>query len=95
MPQLGNQPRDFEARQLPTLTRLRPLRDLDFNLSTIIEVFRRHAKAARGNLLDRGIGVIAIGARLGTCRVFTAFAGIAARANAVHGDGKRFMRFGA
>ena len=95
MAELGDQPRDFEARQLPTLTRLRALRDLDFNFAAIVQVFGGDAKAARGNLLDRGIGVIAIGARLGARGVFTAFAGIAARANAVHGDGKRFMRFGA
>ena len=45
-------------------------------------------------MLDGGIGIVAIRPRFCPCRVLTALATIAARANAVHRDGERLMRLG-
>ena len=81
------------ARKLSAFTRLRPLRHLDLNIIGIDQIFRRHAKAAGRHLLDGGTHGIAIRHGREAIRFLTAFAGIGTPADAVHGDGKRGMRF--
>ena len=44
--QLGDQPRHLEARQLPALARLGTLRDLDLDLTAIVQIFRGNTKPA-------------------------------------------------
>src|SRR5690606_28834913 len=83
---------DLEAGQLSAFAGLRPLCDLDFNLFAVVEIFRRYAEAARGNLLDRRVGVIAIGARFEARDILTAFAAVGLAADPVHGDGEGLMR---
>ena len=95
MTQLRDQAGHLEAGQLPALAGLRTLGDLDLDLAAIVEVLGGDAEATGSDLLDGRIRIVAIGARLGTRRVLAAFAGIAARADAVHRDGQRLMRFGA
>ncbi len=74
-----SQPRDefryLEARKLAALAGIRALRDLDLDLAAVVQVFRRHAEAAGGNLLDGAVGVVAVRAWLGACRVLPALAG--------------------
>ena len=92
--QLGDQPRHLEAGQLAALARLRTLRDLDLDLTAIVQVFSGDTKPARSDLLDGGIGIVAIGPGFCPRRVLTTLATVAARANPVHRDGKRLMRLG-
>jgi hypothetical protein len=61
MPQPRDQLRDLHAGQLPALAGLGALRDLDLKLLAVVEVFRRHAEAARGHLLDLGRGLSPLG----------------------------------
>src|SRR5512132_2951324 len=51
---------DLAARQLPALARLGALRHLDLDLVGRREVFRRHAEAAAGHLLDARAQRIAV-----------------------------------
>ena len=57
---------DLEAGQLSAFAGLGALRDLDLELAALIEIFRRHAKAPDRDLLDRGVGVVAVGLGAGT-----------------------------
>ena len=79
---------DLVTRQLPAFAGLRALRDLDLQHFGIDQVLRRHAESARSDLLDLGVllGVIAR-------RIFAAFAGIRAAAEAIHRDRERLVRF--
>ena len=58
------------------------------------QVVAGHAEAAGRDLLDRAVLRVALfvgpGVALG---VFAAFAGVGLAADAVHGDGERFVRF--
>ena len=93
MAQTRDQFRYFEAGQLPTLARLGTLRDLDFDFSAGVQIFRRHAEPPRCNLFDRRGRIIAIRTRFRPGRIFPALAAIGPRPDPVHRDGKRFMRF--
>ena len=60
VPQLGDQPRYLEARQLPALAGLGTLRDLDLDLAAGVQILRRHPEPPRRDLLDRRVRVVAI-----------------------------------
>jgi hypothetical protein len=92
--QFRDQFRHLEAGQLAAFAGLGALRDLDFEFAALIEVFRRHAEATRSHLLDRGIGIVAVGFGAEIQRVLAAFAGIRLCSDAVHGDVERLVRFG-
>ena len=80
--------------KLAAFAGLGALRDLDLHLAALVQIFRRHAEAARRHLLDRGIGVVAVRLGLEARRVFAALAGIRFGADAVHGDVEHFVRLG-
>jgi hypothetical protein len=69
-----NQLGHLDARQLAALAGLGPLRDLDLEFAAVVEVLGGDAEAARGDLLDRRIGVVAVWARLVVGGVFAALA---------------------
>ena len=93
MPQLGDQGRHLEARQLSALAGFSTLGHLDFDLTARVQVLGRHAKPAAADLLDRAACVVAIGAGDGARRVLAALAAVGPCADAVHGDAERLMRF--
>ena len=78
---------DLVARQLAALAGLGALRDLDLQHLGVDQIFRRHAEAARGHLLDLRILLGAV-----AHRILAAFARIGARAQRVHGGRERFVR---
>ena len=84
---------DLVAGQLAALAGLRALRHLDLDVVGVDQVLARHAKAARGHLLDGAAARIAVGVRDIARRVLAAFAGIRLGADPVHGDGERLVRF--
>ena len=92
MPQPCDQRGHLHAGQLPTLAGLGPLGDLDLQLFAGVQIFRRHAKAARGHLLDLGARVVAIRFRHEMRRIFTTLARVTLRANAVHRHVQRLVR---
>src|SRR5690606_6449862 len=77
---------DLAARQLPAFARLGALRDLDLQHLGIDQVFGRDAEAARGDLLD-----LASLLRAMAGGILATLAGVAAPAEAVHGDRQRFV----
>ena len=85
--QRGDHVVDLVARQLSAFARLGALRDLDLQHLGIDQIGRRDAEAAARHLLDLGhlVGAVAR-------RVFAAFAGIAAAAEAVHRHRQRLVR---
>ena len=86
MAQTGNQVGDLHAGQLSTLTGLGALRNLDFQLFTLVQILGSHTKPARGDLLDLRRRIIAIGFGHKVGRVFTALTRIRLGTNAVHRD---------
>ncbi|MNE12389.1 hypothetical protein D3C80_1051870 [compost metagenome] len=94
MPGLGNRCIHLVAGQLTALAGLCTLRHLDLQHVGIDEIFRRHTKAARGNLLDgRAFRVrLAVEQRQVAVGFFATFAGVRLAADAVHGNRKRGMR---
>ena len=86
--QAGNQRVDLAARQLSAFTGLGTLGDFDLQHFRIHQIVRRYSEATRGHLFDLGTFV---GAETG--RVFAAFAGVGASAQAVHALRQRFMCF--
>ena len=58
--QLARSRRHLEAGQLPALAGLGALRDLDLDLAAVVEILGGDAEAARGDLLDRRVGVVAV-----------------------------------
>ena len=84
MPQARNIRRHFRCRNLPAFAGLRTLRHLDFDFGGVNEIFGGHAESAGSDLLHaiRGFGFANVDAR-----ILTAFARIASRVEAVHGDG--------
>ena len=58
--QLGDEFCDLETGELPAFAGLGALRDLDLDFFAGTEIFRRHAEATRGDLLDRAAGIVAI-----------------------------------
>src|ERR1700722_19678134 len=86
MAQTGDQLGHLVAGKLATFARLRSLGDLDFNLLSMAEIFRGHAKARRRNLLHLVIANRR-SPRIGWVgrRIFPAFPSIRTSANLVHG----------
>ncbi len=83
---LGDHGVDLVAGQLPAFAGLRALRHLDLHHVGIDEIFRRHAEAARSDLLDRRAHRVAVGQRLEAVGLLAAFAGVRLAADAVHRD---------
>ncbi len=92
--QAGDLERDLEARQLAALAGLGTLGDLDLELLGGVEIFGGDAEAARGHLLDRRVGVVAVGARVEALLALAALAAVGPRADPVHGDGQGLVRLG-
>ena len=90
---LGDPRINFFAGQFAAFAGLRALRHLDLQFLRVDQVVAGHAETPAGDLLDRGIFGIAVGFQNVARRVFAAFAGVALAADAVHGDGQRFVRF--
>ena len=93
MPHLGDVLADLASGKLPAFAGLRTLCDLDLEFGTVDEVVNRHPETSGGDLLDFADRPVAVFADGITCGVLPAFAAVAARAQAVHRDGQRFMRF--
>ena len=91
-PRLGDPRINFLAGQFAAFAGLRALRHLDLQFLRVDEVMARHAEPAGRNLLDGGILRVAVGFQNVTRRILAAFAGVALAADAVHGDGERFVR---
>src|SRR4051812_11811167 len=83
---------DLEAGQLAAFARLGALGHLDLDLAAVGEILGGDAKAPRSDLLDRRIGIVAVGPRLEARRELAPFAGIRLGADPVHGDVERAMR---
>ena len=77
---------DLVAGQLSAFAGLGALRHLDLHHVGVDEIFRRHAEAARGDLLDRRAHRIAVRQRLEAVGLFAAFAGVGLAADPVHRD---------
>ena len=75
--------RDFCGRQLSTLPRLRSLRNLDLQLVRMDQILSGDSEARRSDLLHPivGTGIVCV-----DCRIFPALSGVAACAEAVHGN---------
>ena len=84
---------DFVAGQLAAFAGLCALRHLDLQLVGVDQVVGGDAEAAAGHLLHGAAAQIAVGVALEALFVFAAFAGVRHAAEAVHGDGQRFVRF--
>ena len=82
---------DLVAGKLAPLARLRALRHLDLQLLRVDEIEARHAEAAAGHLLDRGVLAVTRRLQLIPHRVFAPLAGVAAAAEPVHRDGERLV----
>ncbi len=83
----------FVAGKLAAFAGLRALRHLDLQLVRIDQIIRGHAETRRSDLLHGAAPQISVGVALEALFVFTAFAGVGLSADAVHGDGERFVRF--
>ena len=92
MAHLGDDRVDLVAGQLAAFAGLGALRHLDLHHVGIDEIFRRHAEAAGGDLLDRRAHRIAVRHPLEAVRFLAAFAGVRLAADAVHRDGERGVR---
>ena len=95
MTQLRDELGDLEARQLTAFAGLGALRDLDLDLVACAEIFGGDAEAARRDLLDRRIGIVAILIGLVADRILAALARHRLGADAVHRDRQRLVRLGA
>ncbi len=93
VPHLGDDLVDLVPGKLAPFAGLGALGHLDLHHVRVDEIFRRHAEAAGGDLLDGRAHGIAVRQRLEAIRLLAAFAGIGLPADAVHGDGERGMRF--
>ena len=83
----------FVAGQLAAFAGLRALRNLDLQVVRVDQVIGGHAEARRSHLLDGAAAQIAIRIGLEARFVLAALAGVGFAADAVHGDGQRFVRF--
>ena len=83
---------DLVAGQLAAFAGLGALRHLDLHHVGVDEIFRRHAEAARGDLLDRRAHRVAVRHRLEAVGFFAAFAGVRLAADPVHRDRERGVR---
>src|SRR3954462_12767630 len=94
MPEPCDDGADLVAGELAAFAGLRALCHLDFDLLRAGEVRRRDAETPGGDLLDAGVGVVAILADLEALRIFAAFAGVRFATDAVHGDRERLVSLG-
>src|SRR5437870_3470731 len=78
--------------KLSAFARFGALSHFDLKLIRADQIFTRDSEPRGGNLLNRARTGITV--RIGNVSsgIFAALSGIASAANAVHGDGKRFMR---
>ena len=83
---------NFMPRQLPAFARLGALGHLYLNHLRVSKVFYRYAEPAAGDLLDCAVERIAV-ALIVSGRVLAAFAGVAHRAQTIHGKGNCFVGF--
>ena len=81
------------TRQLPALPGLGSLRHFDLQVRGVDQVVGRNPEAARGHLLDGAVAGIAVGIRGVAVIILAALAGVAARPDAVHGNGHGFVGF--
>ncbi len=92
--ELGDEGGDLGAGQLAAFAGLRALGHLDLDFLGGREVGGSDAEAAGGDLLDGGVGIVAVGADVETIRIFAAFAGVGLAADAVHRDGEGLVHLG-
>ena len=95
MPHPGNVLVHLMARQLSAFTRLRALRHLDLDVVGIDQVFRRHAKPARGHLLNGRTFTVAVRQLHVAIGFLAALAGVRPAADAVHRHRQGRMRLAA
>ena len=93
MAQPGDNLRHLYAGQLSALAGLGALGDLDLYFPAVVQIFGRYAEPARCDLFDGAGRIVAVRARLVARRILAAFARIGFRADPVHRDRKRFVRF--
>ena len=79
--------------QLAALARLGTLGHFDLKIGGVHQVVGRNAKPTGSHLLDGAGTIIAIFVRRVAVEVLSTFAGVAARAQLVHGDRHGFVRF--
>ena len=84
---------DLMPRQLSSFAGLGALGHLDLQFAGVDEILACYAESAARNLLDCAGTVIAVGVRRITGGIFAPFARVALSADAVHGDGERFVGF--
>src|SRR3546814_2848652 len=89
---LGDHLGHLEPRKLSALAVLGALRHLDLDLAALVQVLGGHAEASRGDLLDRGVLVVAVLARREARRVLATLPGVRLGPDAVHRDVKRAVR---
>ena len=94
VPHGGDDLVDLAAGQFSPFAGLGPLGDFDLQLVGVGEVPARDAEAAGGDLLDRRSLGIAVGEWLEAGVILAPFARVALAAQAIHGDGERFVRLG-
>src|SRR5262249_44375432 len=95
VPDAGDALVHLVAGQLPALARLRALGDLDLQLVGIDQVLGADAEARARHLLDGAAPEVTVGIGDVAPRLLAAFAGVAASAEPVHGDGQRLVGLGA
>jgi hypothetical protein len=81
------------SRQLATFTGLCALGHLDLQILRMAQVINRYAKAARGNLANRGATDITVRCWRIAVGVFTTFTAVAHGTDAVHRNGNRLVGF--
>src|SRR5690606_7240260 len=91
---LGDERGDLGAGELAAFAGLGALGHLDLDFLGGGEVGGGDAEAAGGDLLDGGVGVVAVLADVEAVGVFAAFAGVGLAADAVHGDGEGLVDLG-
>ena len=84
----------FMPGKLSALTGLGPLGDLDLQLFALVQIFRRHAKAADGDLLDLRRRIVAVGLGVKCAGSSPPSPESDFGADPVHCDVQRLMRLG-
>ena len=92
---LGDFLKHLVTRQLAAFARLRALCHFYLDFIGIHQVLIGHTEAPGCHLLDGATAQVAVFIGFKATRVFAAFTGIAASADAVHGNGEVFMGFAA
>ncbi|MPL60913.1 hypothetical protein SDC9_06477 [bioreactor metagenome] len=92
VPQTCDELGHLHARKLAALAGLGALRDLDFQLFAVVQVFGGHAEPARGHLLDLRRRVVAVRFGHEMRRILAALATVRLRADAVHRDVQGLVR---